>query len=53
MKNLFRTFLNGAIMAIGTMFGIEIFNKVKDPVSRVKMKKKFIKIKDAIFNKES
>lgn len=51
MKNLIRTFLYGATMAFGTMAGISLFGKLSDPVSRAKIKKKFINIKDIVFKK--
>ena len=52
MKNMFKTLLYGAIMAFGIQAGIEAFNKLKNPVTRVNIKKKFIKIKDAVSGKE-
>lgn len=52
MKNIFRTFLYGAVTAFGIQTGIEMFKKLKNPVTRVNIKKKFMKIKDAITSKE-
>jgi len=48
IKNIFKTIFNGVLVGFGTMVGISAFNKLKDPVERVKIKKKFNKIKDAI-----
>lgn len=52
MKNVFKRFLCGVITAIGVSFGIDAYKKMKNPVVRTKIKKKFIRIKDAVFNKE-
>ena len=52
MKNIFKSFLYGAITALGVQVGIELFQKVKNPVTRVNIKKRFIKIKDAVIGKE-
>lgn len=52
MKDIFKRFLFGVITAIGVSFGIDAYKKVKDPVVRTKIKKKFINIKDIIFKKE-
>jgi hypothetical protein len=52
MKNIFKTFLCGAVMAFGVQVGIDLFQKVKNPVTRVNIKKRFIKIKDAVTGKE-
>ena len=52
MKNLIKTFLYGATMAFGTMAGMSLFSELHDPVSRKKIKKKFVRVKDAIFKKE-
>lgn len=51
MKNLFRTFLYGAITAFGIQAGIETFNKLKNPVTRTNIKKRFVKVKDAVTGK--
>ena len=52
MKNLFRTFLYGAITAFGIQAGIDAFNKLKNPVTRTTIKKRFVKVKDAVTGKE-
>ena len=52
MKNLFRTFLYGAITAFGIQVGIEAFNKLNNPVTRKTIKKRFAKVKDAVTGKE-
>lgn len=52
MKNLFKRFLCGVVTAIGVSAGMDAYNKLKNPVTRVNIKKKFIKIKDAITGKE-
>ena len=52
MKNIFKTFLYGAITAFGIKAGIEAFDKLKNPVIRTNIKKKFIKVKDAVTGKE-
>lgn len=52
MKNIFKTFLYGAITAFGIQAGIEAFDKLKNPVIRTNIKKKFIKVKDAVTGKE-
>lgn len=52
MKNIFKTFLYGATMAFGIQAGIDTFNKLKNPVTRTNIKKRFIKIKDAVSGKE-
>lgn len=52
MKNMLRTFLYGATVAFGIQAGIEAFNKLKNPVTRTNIKKRFVKIKDAVSGKE-
>lgn len=52
MKNLFKRFCCGVVTAIGIEVGIDTYRKLKNPVNRVKIKKKIIKIKDAITSKE-
>ena len=52
MKNIFKRFWCGVITAIGIEVGIDIYRKLKNPVTRANIKKKYIKIKDAITNKE-
>lgn len=52
MKKLFTTLLHGATLAFGTLLGMEAFNKLKNPVVRTKIKKKFTDIKNTLFKKE-
>jgi hypothetical protein len=37
----------------GALFGMKMFNKISNPVTRNRMKRKLIRIKEAIFSKES
>lgn len=52
MRNIFKTFLYGAVTAFGIQAGIDCYKKLKNPCNRKKIKNKFIKIKDAIFKKD-
>ncbi len=52
MKNVFRTFLYGAISAFGIQAGIEAFSKLKNPITRTNIKKRFVKVKDAVTGRE-
>lgn len=52
MKNMFKKFFCGVVTAIGIEVGIDTYRKLKNPVVRVNIKKRFNKIKDAIVNKE-
>ena len=52
MKGIFKTFLYGAVMAFGTMFGIGVYSEIRDPVSRANIKRKVIEIKDTLFKKD-
>lgn len=52
MKNTIKTFLYGATLAFGIQVGVDAYNKLKNPVTRKKIKNKFTKIKDTVFGKE-
>jgi hypothetical protein len=52
MKNMFKRFFCGVVTAIGIEVGIDTYRKLKNPVTRVNIKKRFVRVKDAITNKE-
>lgn len=52
MKSLFKIFLSGAAMAIGSSVGVSVYEKLKQPHIRVNIKRKFISIKNAIIKNE-
>lgn len=52
MKNLFRTIAYGAAGAFGYLAGVKLFNKLVDPRTKAKVKRKFIKVKNAVMEKE-
>ena len=52
MKNLFKLFLSGAAMAMGSSAGVSLFEKLKQPHVRANIKRKFINIKNAIAKNE-
>jgi hypothetical protein len=52
MKKLFKRFCCGVVTAIGIEVGLDTYRKLKNPANRVKLKKRFIRIRDAITGKE-
>lgn len=52
IKMMFRNFTAGFAIVLGYLTGVEIFNKLKSPVTRAAIKRKFKRIKDAITSKE-
>lgn len=52
IKHLAGAFAYGVTATIGTLVGIEVFNKLKDPCVRKNIKNRFIKIKDIFTDKE-
>lgn len=52
IKNGLKTFFYGMVYTIGAAFGWKIFNDMRNPIKRAKVKKKFKRIKDAITDKD-
>lgn len=52
MKGFFRSMGCAAGAAIGYLLGVKVWNKVTNPVERNKIKKKVIRVKNAILKKE-
>lgn len=52
MKNLFKTIAYGAAGAFGYLTGVRLFNKLVAPGTKAKIKRKFIRVKNAILEKE-
>lgn len=52
MKRIFNIFLTWLAIAFGYKTGVELFETLKHPWKRAAFKRKFKKIKDAIFEKE-
>lgn len=52
MKTFISKILSGAALGFGYLLGVSAFNKMKDPVVRKSIKKKFTNVKNAIFTKE-
>lgn len=56
MRNLIKLFLHGVVSVVAFLTGMSLFqwiyDKLTNPVERVKLKKKLIKVKNAITEKD-
>ncbi len=52
IKQIVGKFFSGIIICLGIQVGSDLYKKLKDPYEKAKLKKRFTKIKDAIFKKE-